>query len=99
MEMPSMETIYRQLKDQGFEILAVDIGEKGKEVSGFIREHKLSFPAALDEKGIISSYYGIQAVPTTYILDKQGLIVSRVVGAIDWNRPEITGAFQTLLKN
>jgi peroxiredoxin len=98
MEMPSMEAVYQRLKDQGFEILAVNLGEKREQVAPFMRENKLSFPAALDEKGIIGGYYGVQAIPTTYILDKRGLIVSRVTGSLDWNKPGVIAAFETLLE-
>jgi cytochrome c-type biogenesis protein len=97
IEMPSMETVYRRLQDRGFTVLAVNIGEQKKEVSAFMKENKLSFPAALDEKGTIAAYYGVQAIPTTYIIDRRGLIVSRMVGSIDWNKPEIIAAFETLL--
>ncbi|MDR2435463.1 MAG: redoxin domain-containing protein [Treponema sp.] len=97
MEMPSMEKVYQGLKDRGFEILAVNVGEQTKQVSDFMRENKLNFPAALDENGIIGSYYGVQAIPTTYILDRRGLIISRVVGAIDWDQPDIISAFEALL--
>ncbi|GHV93761.1 cytochrome c biogenesis protein CcsB [Spirochaetia bacterium] len=97
MEMPSMEAVYQRLKDRGFEILAVNVGEKGDQVLGFMKENKLNFPAALDETGIIGAYYGVQAIPTTYIIDKRGLIISRVVGAIDWNQPGIITAFESLL--
>jgi cytochrome c-type biogenesis protein len=99
MEMPSMEKTYKRLKDRGFEILAVNSGEKKEQVSGFMRENGFSFPAALDESGTISSSYGIQAIPTTYILDRRGLVISRVVGAIDWNQPGIIAAFEALLDN
>jgi thioredoxin-like negative regulator of GroEL len=61
-----------------------------------MNENKLSFPVALDQSGMVSAQYGVQAIPTTYIIDKRGLIISRVVGAIDWNTPEIVKAFQTL---
>jgi thiol-disulfide isomerase/thioredoxin len=98
-EMPSMEAVYQRLKDQGFMILAVNVGETGAQVAPFMRENKLSFPAALDEKGVIGGYYGVQALPTTYILDKRGLIISRMTGSIDWNQPGIIAAFETLLKN
>ncbi|MDR2478561.1 MAG: redoxin domain-containing protein [Treponema sp.] len=99
MEMPSMEAVYQRLKDQGFAILAVNVGESRDQVAPFMRETKLSFPAALDEKGIIGGHYGVQALPTTYILDRRGLIVARMVGSIDWNQPGIIAAFESLLAN
>jgi thiol-disulfide isomerase/thioredoxin len=96
-EMPSMEAVYKRLKDRGFGILAVNVGENSGQVSPFMGRYKLSFPVALDTTSQVSTRYGIQAIPTTYIIDKRGLIISRVVGSIDWNTPEIIAAFETLL--
>jgi cytochrome c-type biogenesis protein len=96
MEMPSMEAVYRRLKDQGFTILAVNLGEKAAQVSGFMKDNKLTFPVALDESGRTGGQYGAQAIPTTYILDRRGLIISRMVGALDWNEEKIIRAFETL---
>jgi cytochrome c-type biogenesis protein len=96
-EMPSMEAVYQQLRDSGFEILAVNIREGAANVSAFMKENKLSFPVALDESGKISGLYGVQAIPTSYIIDKRGLIVSRLTGSINWNEPRIIAALQSLL--
>jgi peroxiredoxin len=92
-----MEAVYQQLKDRGFEILAVNIREGAASVSAFMKENKLSFPVALDESGKISGLYGVQAIPTSYIIDKRGLIVSRLTGSINWNEPRIIAALQSLL--
>jgi thiol-disulfide isomerase/thioredoxin len=98
MEMPSMEALYRELKDEGLEILAVDVQERKKDVVNFISSYNLNFPAALDPSGNIAAVYGIEAFPTTYIIDRNGGIITRVVGAINWNSPELMYAFRTLLK-
>jgi peroxiredoxin len=98
MEMPSMEAVYQKLKDRGLTILAVNLGEKSDAVAAFMKEHKLTFAAALDESGRIGMQYGAQAIPTTYIIDKRGLIVSRVVGSINWNGEKVIAAFEALLK-
>jgi thiol-disulfide isomerase/thioredoxin len=98
MEMPSMEALYRRFKDQGFEILAVDVRENQKDVAAFMNELGLSFPAALDTKGDIAAIYAIEAFPTTYIIDRDGGIITRLVGAINWDAPELAGLFETLLK-
>ncbi|MDR1586743.1 MAG: TlpA family protein disulfide reductase [Treponema sp.] len=95
-EMPSMEAVYKRLKDRGFGILAVNIGEDSEDVLPFMKRYKLSFPVALDTSSDVAVRYGIQAIPTTYIIDKRGLIVSRVVGSIDWNKPRIITAFESL---
>jgi thiol-disulfide isomerase/thioredoxin len=98
-EMPSMEAVYQNLKDKGLEILAVNLGDSKSKVSAFMKENKLSFPAVLDEKSTTGSYYNVQAIPTTYIIDKRGLIVARIVGSINWNTPKIISALETVLQN
>ena len=96
-EMPSMESLYQKLRDRGFVILAVNLGESRDTVADFMRENALSFPAALDERGFAGAMYGVQAIPTTFIINRQGFIVSRVIGALDWEAPQIIAAFESLL--
>jgi thiol-disulfide isomerase/thioredoxin len=96
-EMPSMETLYQRFKDQGLEILAVDCREDASLVSWFMNEYKLSFPAALDTSGRIAAIYGITAFPTTYIIDREGFIITRIVGSRNWNTPKLFSAFAALL--
>ena len=97
-EMPSMEALYARLKSRGLEILAVDVQERPLDVENFFREFKLSFPALLDSSGRISMLYNITAFPTTFILDREGNIIARLVGSINWNTPEMLAAFETLLE-
>jgi thiol-disulfide isomerase/thioredoxin len=98
-EMPSMEALYNRFRDRGFEILAVNSGEKEQEVLNYMRNNSLTFPAALDEDGRVSRVYGIQAIPTTFILDREGKIILRMVGSIDWNTPAFHAALETLLNS
>jgi peroxiredoxin len=98
-EMPSMEKLYRHLEKAGLEFLAVDIQEDTKEVEAFITESSLNFPVALDESGRVSRLYGIRNIPTTFIIDKNGMIIASVVGSRDWDSPAVIIAFETLLNN
>jgi thiol-disulfide isomerase/thioredoxin len=98
-EMPSMEAVYQKMKNRGFEILAVNLGESKNKVSAFMNEYKLNFQAVLDEKNVTGSYYNVQAIPTTYIIDRRGLIIARLVGSINWNTPKITAALESVLQN
>jgi peroxiredoxin len=91
-----MEAVYQKLKGRGFEILAVNIMESPETAAAFMNENALTFPAALDAAGSVSARYGIQAIPTSFIIDKRGLIVSRVVGSIDWNTASIIAALESL---
>jgi peroxiredoxin len=98
-EMPSMETLYRRLGEAGLEFLAVDIQENPNQVEAFIRENNLGFPVALDESGRISGIYGIRSIPATFIIDRDGLIISAAAGARKWDSPEVIAAFEALLNN
>ena len=98
-EMPSMEALYTQYKDKGLEIIAVNVRESSKEVLAFMNEYSLSFPAVLDSDGRVSNSYGIQAIPTSFIIDREGKIITRLVGSIDWDTPEIRAAIESLLAN
>jgi thiol-disulfide isomerase/thioredoxin len=97
-EMPSMEAVYQKLKGKGFEIVAVNLGESKDKVSGFMNEYKLNFPSVLDERQITGSQYNIRAIPTTYIIDRRGLIIARLVGSVNWNTPKIIAALEAVLQ-
>ena len=98
-EMPSMEVLYQQFKSQGLEILAVDMEEDVLIVGRFVRSNGYTFPVMLDRDGRVSGMYGIRAIPTTYILDREGKIIGRIVGSILWNDPRVIAAIDALLKS
>ena len=98
MEMPSMERLHQGLKDKGLVMIAVNAGETPEQASGFMRENNLTFSVALDRSGIVNNRYGVRAIPATYIINKHGLIVSRTIGAIEWDSPAIIAALEKLLE-
>ncbi len=84
-EMPAMESLYAKMKGQAFEILAVSIDKSGAEaVAPFMKQNNLSFPALLDPKGTTQELYRISGVPETFIIDKNGIIVSKIIGPRNW---------------
>ena len=98
MEMPSMEILYGKYRDKGLEIFAVNILEKEPEVLAFMDSNGLSFPAALDLDGRIAASYGIQSIPTSFLIDREGNIIARLIGSINWDTPKVHAAFEELLK-
>ena len=98
-EMPSMEKLYQELKGEGFEILAVSIDESGaQDVLPFMQKHKLSFPALTDSKGAIKNLYQTTGVPESFIIDKDGILVEKVIGPRNWAIPEAIRYFQNLIR-
>lgn len=97
-EMPSMQKAYARLKDQGFAIAAVSIDEGGPEdVQAFAREFGLTFDILQDRSGRISTLYQTTGVPESFLLDKDGVIIKRVIGAHDWSSPANISLVERLL--
>jgi len=96
-EMPSMEALYQRFKSEGLEIIAVNLGEFRSIVAAFVNDFNLSFPVVLDAGGDIGLMYGVRAIPSTFIIDRRGLIVAGLFGSIDWYTPEVIAAFEALL--
>jgi len=98
-EMPSMEKLYQKFKGQNFEILAVSIDETGlKAVAPFMKKTRLTFPALIDSKGTIRTTYRITGVPESFIIDKQGFLIRKIVGPVDWSTPKVFGFFSELIQ-
>ena len=83
-EMPSMERLHQELKEQGLTVLAVNIQESPKQVARFMRDFRLTFPALLDGDATVSGLYGVRGLPSTYLVDRTGQVVGQAVGARDW---------------
>ena len=88
-EIPSMEQLYAELRDEGFTIVAVNSQELENQVSAFVKESGMSFPVLLDSTGKVGAVYSVRAIPTTYIIDSRGAIRARMVGTRDWYSPQI----------
>ena len=85
IEMPSMEKLHRRFKDKSFVMVAINSQESDALVKSFFEKNKLSFTALLDSSGEVGSGFGVNALPTTFVLDKQGRIIGSALGPRDWN--------------
>ncbi len=91
--------MYKLLKAEGLEILAVDIQEERSKVRAFATQLGPSFPILLDESGAVGSLYGAYAIPTTYLIGRDGKIFARAVGARTWDSPKMIEMFRQVLKS
>jgi len=99
-EMPSMEKLYQELKHEDFELLAVSLDESGAEVvKPFLEKHKLGFPVLLDTKGEIKNLYEATGIPESFIIDKDGMIVEKIIGPRDWAASEAVRYFQNITQS
>jgi len=98
-EMPSMEKLYQELKAEGFEILAVSMDVAGAQaVLPFMKKYKLNFPALTDTEGALKSLYQTTGVPESFVIDKDGIIVEKVIGPRDWASPGAIRSFRYLIQ-
>ncbi|MDR3342002.1 MAG: TlpA family protein disulfide reductase [Treponema sp.] len=96
-EMPSMQVLYDRFRDRGLQFAAVDIMEEGSDIAEFLGYFRLTFPVLLDTDGTVSDNYGINAIPTTFIIDRDGSIIAQAVGSRKWDTPDMMKAFEALL--
>lgn len=98
-EMPSMETLYDELKtNKDFIMLAVSQDAKGKSaVVPYVQKNGYHFKILLDPENKVGDSYGVSGVPETFIIDRKGRIVAHHMGAFDWSRPDVKEALQQLL--
>ncbi len=80
VEMPEFETAYQSNTSRGFTILAVNNQETVDDVNGFVAELDLSFPMLMDESGATQKLYSVVSYPSTFLIDRQGVIVARQFG-------------------
>jgi peroxiredoxin len=80
-EMPFIQEIFEEWSDQGLVILAIDIGENPETVKDFMQSHNFSFPVLLDINKDVALEYNIRGIPTTFLIDKDGVIQAMKVGA------------------
>lgn len=103
-----MERLYRTLGPEGLKMVAVSIdvapgtfdaaGHPGGDVAAFAREMGLTFDIWHDPSGRIQRTYRTTGVPESFVIDRTGRIVSKVIGATEWDSPERIEKFRLLLR-
>ncbi|MED4532778.1 TlpA disulfide reductase family protein [Metabacillus fastidiosus] len=85
-EMPHMQNFYEKNKDNGIEVLAVNLMSMDNGlpvIKDFAEDYGLSFTIPLDQKGDIGIQYQAFTIPTSYIIDSNGVITKKIVGPMD----------------
>lgn len=85
-EMPELEKLYQQYQGK-INFLAVDltVSDKEEDVKHFVKAHHLSLPIYLDNDGSTMKTYQVVSIPSTFIVDRKGMIVQKIVGPIGMN--------------
>jgi peroxiredoxin len=84
-EMPKLVETYQKYKDHGLATVAVAMDyDPPNYVLAYSQRHELPFPVALDPSGnLAKAFNDVKLIPTTFVIDKQGKILQRIVGEPD----------------
>jgi thiol-disulfide isomerase/thioredoxin len=96
IEMPHMEKLHQQFKNKEFAMVAVNLQEPVAQVKQFFKDYTLTFTALLDSDGEVGAHFRITAIPTTFILNKQGIIIGKVTGPRKWEGKKAFALFEHL---
>jgi cytochrome c biogenesis protein CcmG/thiol:disulfide interchange protein DsbE len=97
-EMPAIQQLYMADYDRGLRVLAVNstVQDNEDDARAFVRELGLTFPILLDRDGAVTRRYLVRALPTTFIVDRHGIIRSTVFGGA--SIADLQSAVKPLLK-
>jgi peroxiredoxin len=101
VEMPSIQALYDRFRDRGFTVLAVsvDAGPNHRQkVVDFLEEEELELPVLLDPEGRIMRALRTVGVPETFVLDREGRIAKRLIGATNWDSEANRALIEQLLQ-
>ncbi len=81
-EMPAIERIYNDYKDDGFVVLGVNMTQQdtASNIAPFVEEYGLTFPILLDKTGTTAEAYQMNSLPSTFFIDRKGIIREVVIG-------------------
>lgn len=81
-EMPVIEKYYRKLKGEGLVVLAVNVKQSAQVAEAFTAQLDITFPVPLDPDGALARKYGVHAIPTNFLIDRQGVIREILIGEV-----------------
>lgn len=80
LEMPFIQEVYQEWTDKGLVILAIDMGESAATVREFMQNNNYTIPVLLDTRRVVSQKYNVTAIPTTFFIDRNGVIQDKLIG-------------------
>lgn len=83
MEVPGLVALYGRYRDRGLAVLAVNLGEPREQVESFADAYQMTFPVLLDMEGQTRYLYPTRGIPTSLILDREGVVRNVLVGSAD----------------
>ncbi len=96
-EIPTLDSLQKQLAGKGLVVLGISIDEDPEAYRKFLAKNPVAFQTARETNRKINAEYGTLKVPETYIIDRSGKVLKKVVGKEDWNDERVVSYVQSLL--
>jgi peroxiredoxin len=96
-EMPSMNRLYNEIRNRGFEVVAISTDNSLSTIKDFLARNRIDFPVLFDETKSVTRQYHVFSMPTTFLIDRSGMIVEKFYGEEDWTDPVIRKKIEKLL--
>jgi peroxiredoxin len=98
-EMPSMERLHEVMAGDDFVMLAINTEQNGRTVvPGFLKKTPYTFPILYDDKGIVQKLYGVYKFPESFIVGKDGKVIEKIIGPLDWSSLKTINYLKSLSK-
>jgi peroxiredoxin len=97
-EAPSLDEFAVRMRDRGVTVIGVSVDQDRAALERFVTEAHLSFPIARDPEQALAARYGTFKFPETYVIDSEGRIARKIIGAIDWRDPQIIRLVSSLAR-
>ncbi len=97
-EMPSLTSLYKKYREKGIVVVAISMDKSKRDVQNFLSKSPIVFPVLLDSDLSISHKYKVFAFPTTFLIDREGVLREKYIGEEDWMDPEIIKPIEKYLK-
>lgn len=95
-ETPALVALHDQLKDSGVVVLGVSQDKNQKKYEDFLRRMHVTYATARDDKGELAGRFGTYRYPETYVIDRNGRVVQKIIGA-DWTLDNMSRYLKSLL--
>ncbi len=95
-EAPSLEKFAVETKPLGVNVVGVSVDQDPAALAKFVADYHLSYPIARDPARGLAARFGTFKFPETYIIDRNGKVAEKSIGAIDWQDPRIITFVETL---
>jgi cytochrome c biogenesis protein CcmG, thiol:disulfide interchange protein DsbE len=96
-EVPSLEAFHEEFAPEGVVVLGVSVDKNEKLYSQFLKQFPVTFQVARDPSWDIAANYGTFQLPESYVIDRSGRVVQKIIAAQDWTNPDFVKSIKKIL--